>query len=280
MEILTAHIWESIPGTQVSFVPWTELAGRSGTDLHGEAVLAVTGNFSCTQLARDGCQSMAELCVAPSQHSEGTRRTYALPLPTQKTLETRGFTSILRSHIWGTKSFDPSTCSLKHYLCPTNRGKGLGPLKLLRLALDSVLLGVGIPKITQIVTVKTNIPITSDSVSNDQTSHLKIIIIRCVLKLHGSVRRTNLRYLIRKECLWNDSLRLQYGHHMPAGDFKGLWGGLPDHVMSSFIKSQSPLTIVISLASWLIQTLAWLHRKVSFWNEIQLFNTSPQFRAL
>lgn len=30
-------------GTQISFVPWTEPAGRCGTDLHGGAVLAMTG---------------------------------------------------------------------------------------------------------------------------------------------------------------------------------------------------------------------------------------------
>lgn len=107
-----------------------------------------------------------------------------------------GFTGILGSPAWALKSFDPSTCSLKHYLCPTNGGKGLGLLKLLRLAFDSVLLGVGIPKITHIITVKTNIPITSDSVPNDQSSHLQIINIQCILKLHGSVRRTNRRYLI------------------------------------------------------------------------------------
>lgn len=67
---------------------------------------------------------------------------------------------------------------------------------------------------------------------------------------------------------------------MPAGDFKGLWGGLLDLVMSSFTKSQPPLTIIISLASLLIQTLAGLHTKVSSWNETQLLNTSSQFRAL
>lgn len=40
---LTAHIWKSIPGTQISLVPWTEGAGWGGTDLHGGAVLAMTG---------------------------------------------------------------------------------------------------------------------------------------------------------------------------------------------------------------------------------------------
>lgn len=36
---------------------------------------------------------------------------------------------------------------------------------------------------------------------------------------------------------------------MPAGDFKGLWGGLLDPVMSSFTESQSPLTIISSQKS-------------------------------
>ena len=47
--------------TGQTIVPWTEPDGRSGTDLHGEAVLAVTGNFSCTQ--RDMAFRARQSCV-------------------------------------------------------------------------------------------------------------------------------------------------------------------------------------------------------------------------